>query len=30
MTTDGEKVYEVVCACFILISLATGVFLFFK
>jgi hypothetical protein len=30
MTTSGEKIFEIVCACFIVISLATGVFLLIK
>jgi len=28
--TTGEKIFDVVCGCFIVISLATAVFLFLK
>jgi hypothetical protein len=28
--TSGEKVFEIACGCFIVISLATGLFLLFK
>ncbi len=30
MTTSGEKIFDIVCGCFIVISLATAVFLFLK
>jgi hypothetical protein len=30
MTNSGEKIFEIACGCFIVISLATGLFLLFK
>jgi hypothetical protein len=30
MTNNGERIFEIACGCFIVVSLATGLFLLLK